>query len=515
MNVPSPTRRYLAVWLRRLSTDRLARRSGVRDEAPHVVAAPIKSALRITAVDDAAARLGLNAGMALADARAMYPHLKVTEADPHADALLLEAVADWCDRYTPLVGLDPPDGLMLDITGCAHLFGGEAALCRDLVHRLEAQGLRTRAAISDTVGCAWGIARHGKGGVIAPGDTLAALQPLPLAALRLAPETVAALAQMSLKTVADVLARPRAPLAARFGTDLVRRLDQALGRETESIQPRKPLPCYVAEQRFAEPIALEADVLGILERLAGQLAARLEQHGEGARFLEAVLFRVDGKVLRLSAATSRPVRDPALVRRLFADRLSGLGDEADPGFGFDLLRLSVVTAERLDVQQIGFGADDHGDDVARLIDRLGVRFGLASVRRFTTHDTHIPEYATTALPAHLVKEEATAPLLGQDSLAPARPLHLFAQPEPIEAIAEVPDGPPARFRWRRVMHEVAVAEGPERIAMEWWRDAEGRTLTRDYFRVEDQDGARFWLYREGLFQREVTHPRWFLHGLFA
>ncbi len=522
MSAVSSTRRYLSLWLRRLPTDRIARRASLPEAEPLVVTAPVKSAQRLTAVNDPAARLGLEVGMAVADARAMYPSLLAAEADPPADLRLLEAVADWCDRYTPLIGLDPPDGLTLDVTGCAHLFGGEAALCRDLVRGLAAQQLRARAAVADTVGCAWGVARFGKTPVVPVGAARDTIAPLRLAALRLAPDTVAALASVGLKFVADVLERPRAPLAARFGTELIRRIDQALGREEESIVPRRPPPSYVAEKRFADPIALEADVLGTLERLAHELAHCLERHGEGARALRLTLFRVDGKVLNVSVAASRPVRDPAFVRRLFVERLAAVGEACDPGFGFDIVRLAATVTEPLDPVETGFGAHDHAEEMARLIDRLGARFGLDSVCRIMPNDTHIPEFAAHDVPAQTAGEgpRARAPAcardpLAQDSLAPARPVHLFERPEPIEAIAEVPDGPPVRFRWRFVMHEIAAAEGPERIATEWWRDEAGRALTRDYFRVENREGARFWLYREGLYGHEAAHPRWFLHGLFA
>jgi protein ImuB len=589
------------VWLSRLATDRIARSAALDEGTARVIVAPIKSALRLTALNDAAARLGLKTGMALADARAMYPRLDVADADPLADRHLLEAVAEWCDHYTPLLGVQPPDGLILDISGCAHLFGGEAALCHDLVRRLNAQGLHVRAAIADTVGCAWALARYAdetnavqlgcsdaqlaptsprvrgevdlraerersdasrvrgrsresepvespphpdsfaplrcarnptsprvRGEVeqagnayfnnsfIVPiGGMREALAPLPLAALRLAPEVVTLLAQVGLKYIADLLQRPRAPLAARFGTELILRLDQALGVDEESITPRQPLPRYLAEQRFAEPIALERDVLGTIQRLGERLHAKLEQHGEGARLIEVVLFRLDGKVLRLSAATSRPIRDAALIRRLFAERLAAIGDAHDPGFGFDMIRLSVIVAEPLEEKQTGFDASDHTEDVSGLIDRLGARVGFSCVLRFVPHDTHIPEFAAVEVPANLVRPASFESVASQDSLAPLRPIKLFARPEPIDAMAEVPDGPPVRFRWRHVLHEVARAEGPERLAMEWWRDAAGATLTRDYFRIESQEGARFWVYRAGLYERETGEPRWYLHGLFA
>jgi protein ImuB len=581
------SRRYLSVWLKRLPTDRLARRSSAPDNAPFVVVAPVKAALRIAALNDAAAQLGLKSGMALADARAMYPALASQDADPEADHALLEAIADWSERYTPLVGLDAPDGLVLDVTGCAHLFGGEAALCRNMIERLARQGLQSHVAVADTVGCAWGVARCGqslprrgrvggeadrvgadasphpgslhsptlplRGGIsdhafIVPrGNAREALSPLPLAALRISSDIIAALAQAGLKCIGDVLDRPRAPLAARFGQDFVRRIDQALGHEDEPITPRLPLPAAMAEQRFPDPIALEADVLGTIEHLAGELDLVLERRGEGARLFQLALFRADGKVHRLEVGTAAPLRDPARIRRLFAERLAVLGDACDPGFGFDMVRLSALATERLDPAQTGLQGADDSAGLAHLIDRLGARFGLHRVCRLMPQNTHIPEFAVAAVPAHALSfsppplrrrsmreahreggEFASAAFAsyppprpspsrgeGEESLAPTRPIRLFARPEPVEAVAEVPDGPPVRFRWRRVLHEVAVSEGPERIAMEWWRDDRGNKLTRDYFRVESKAGARVWLYREGLYGREIAQPRWFLHGLFA
>jgi len=505
------------VWLKRLATDRIARHSGASaDGTPFVIAAPVKSALRITALNNEAARRGLKAGMALADARAMYPALLVADADPQADQCLLEAIADWCDRYTPLVGLAAPDGLVLDVSGCAHLFGGEAALCRDLISRLAAQGFEACAAIADTPGCAWSIARYGASHIVPPGCARKALLPLPLAALRLEPEVIVALAQVGLKLIADVIDLPRPPLTARFGESLVRRIDQALGREDEPITPCLPVPAYVAEQRFAEPIALERDVLATLAHLAHELARALERRGEGARLLQAALFRTDGKVRRIEVGMADPMRDAARIKQLFIDRLAAVGEASDPGFGFDVVRLSVLMVERLDPAQTGFAAPDHAADLMHLIDRLGARFGPRHVTRLVPQDTHIPEFAAVGMPAHMAgMNERPQQIMEQDSLAPRRPVRLFAQPERIEAIAEVPDGPPVRFRWRRVLHEVAHAEGPERIAMEWWRDEEGRSLTRDYFRVESRQGVRAWLYREGLYVHETAQPRWFLHGLFA
>ncbi len=240
--------------------------------------------------------------------------------------------------------------------------------------------------------------------------------------------------------------------------------------------------------------------------------------------MQLALFRADGKVKRIEVGAGEPLRDAARMMRLFVDRLAAVGEDCDPGFGFDAVQLLALAAERLDPAQTGFGVPNQAAELAHLIDRLGARFGRRRVSRLVPQDSHIPEFAAAAVPAYSVSgAEFTLAIRSarrgrgeeQDSLAPVRPVRLFAQPERIEAVAEVPDGPPVRFRWRRVLHEVAHAEGPERIAMEWWRDEGGRALTRDYYRVESRDGVRVWLYREGLYARETAQPKWFLHGLFA
>lgn len=481
--------------------------------------ATIRAARQITALNDEAARLGLRAAMALADARAMYPQLAVIDADEAADAATLAHIADWCDRYTPLIGLDPPDGLFLDISGCAHLFGGEDNLRRDLIRRLAAQGFHVRAAIADTPGCAWAVARYDSGSPLSRGRTELkdVLERLPLAALRIDPQIAGPLAQAGLKIIGDVIDLPRAPLAARFGQAFVRRIDQAFGREDEPIVPRLPVPSFLAEQRFPEPIGREEDVLGTIFHLAQELARAMERHGKGARRLQTALFRTDGKVARIEIGTSEPLRDPARIRRLFLDRLAVLGDEADPGFGFDMIRLSALSVDAFDAVQTGFGAGDPAREIAHLIDRLMARFGTERVQRLILQDTHLPELASIAVPANAVRSrtDIVPPDFAQDSRIPARPIRLFERPEPVEAIAQVPDGPPVQFKWRRVTHDVAYAEGPESIAMQWWRNDQGLPVTRDYFRIETRQGARVWLYREGIYQDRDNPPHWFLHGIFA
>jgi protein ImuB len=503
------SRRYLSLWLRRLATDRVTRQSQRPVERPLALVGAVRNARRLIAINDAAAKLGLRVGMSFADACAICPALDWAEMAPDEDARILDGVAGWCERYTPLVGTHPPDGLIFDITGVAHLFGGEAGLARDLLTRLKAQEFHARIGIADTVGGAWAASRYGKTPIIPSGGMAEALAPLPLAALRLAPEIRGGLIQLGLKTIGDIMARPRAPLTARFGAELMLRLDQAMGRDEEPITPRLPLPPFSVEQGFPEPLLRDEDLTVVLAQLTEQLCDLLEKRGQGARQMLASFFGVDGTVNRLQIGTSRPLREAARLHRLFTDKFALV--QWDNAFGFDRIRLAALETELLAPAQKHLTSGEDGSDLAHLIDRLTTRLSAIRVLRFMPQDSHVPEQASIAIPAVSAQEFSPDEFPQQDSLAPARPLRLFERPELIDAIAAVPDGPPVRFRWRRVSHDVTRVEGPERIAMPWWCDGKKRAMTRDYFRVETRDGARLFLYREGLYG-ETTHPRWFLHG---
>ncbi|WP_244669129.1 Y-family DNA polymerase [Rhodobium orientis] len=504
------------MWFPYLSADRIQRRSRQNAPAPaREKGAPLvfiekdRSALRLAAGDARAEKLGLCPGLALADARARIPELEAVEMDRAADAAFLERIADFCDRYTPLVALDPPDGLILDITGCAHLLNGEDRLHADIKKRLAALGITVRASIAGTPEAAKALARFGRERIVPAGGEPDAVAPLPAAALDLAPQTVQALSRAGLKTVGALAERPRPPLAARFGADLVARLAGVLGERDLRITPRRPMPPTMAERSFAEPIGLEADMLEALRSLASHVCGSLETRGEGGRSFEAAFFRTDGRVFRIGIETVEPQRDPAVLIRLFRERLGALPDPLDPGFGFDFIRLAVIASEPAAMPQTSLdGSEAAEQEVSDLIDRLIARFGRDAVRRFVAVDSHIPELAARTVPALGAAEDGT-PWIPPE--AQSRPIHLFDPPQPIETLAEVPDGPPLRFRWRRAMHDIARAEGPERIAAEWWR-ADG--LTRDYYRVEDGAGRRYWVFREGLYGLEAERPRWFLHGIF-
>jgi protein ImuB len=531
-----------------------------RCDGPLATIVKIKNAQRLIAVDAEAAARGLKPGMALADARAILPSLRCFAADAAAEAATLAAIADWCRRFTPLAALDPPDGVILDITGAAHLFGGEAKLLVDVETRLGAQGFAALGGLGPTPEAAWALARFGKERLLssegAEAEISRRLGALPLAALRLDEKTLAELGQAGLRQIGDILLRPRAPLAARFGSSLFEKLDAMFGRAKTPISPRFEAPAYLAERRFAEPISQRDSVETTIFALAQDLARLLTRHGEGARRLDVSLFGVDGTVKHLIAGTSRPLRDPQMIARLFREKIEAAcanGDEDDPldaGFGFDVLRLSALAVERQDQEQANWLAPaEDCQDLADLIDRLGARLGLRRVTRLSLADRHWPEFAVMAVPASSSPAAIPPPQgeggrhrpslatpVASDGLMAAgwgrtpssgaalrchlplageglRPVRLLQRPEPIEAIASVPDGPPVRFRWRRVLHEIAAIEGPERIAPEWWKKE--AVLTRDYFCAEDSEGRRFWLFREGLYETKTARPRWFMHGLFA
>ena len=467
--------------------------------------------MRLVACDSAALELGLTPGTALADARARVPDLAVFDHDPAADIKLLGWLADGCERYTPTCMLDPPQAMLLDITGCAHLYGeDEAVLANDLKARLRRHGLTCRVALGATPDSARAKAKYAK----------AIIGDLPVEALNGGDRVHQALRRAGLKSIGDLAKRPRTPLAARFGKAVVVKLARLLEEEDPHITPRRSLPVIHVAQNFAEPISRTGDVLVTIEMLAGAVAVQLRERGQGGRRFEVSLFRSDGHVARLAVDTGTPTRDPALLDRLIRERIDALADPLDPVFGYDLIRLAVPVAETLANAQMGLESkvDIKAEGVA-LIDRLSVRLGVERVRHFHLGNSHMPERAAQerAAASDAPTGDWPKPEAGEP---PMRPFRLFDPPQYIDVIAEIPDGPPRQFRWRRKLHQVILYEGPERIASEWWRRKGGHEpgaggLTRDYYRVEDSEGRRFWVFRHGLYGREKNDPDWYLHGLFA
>ena len=460
-------------------------------------------------------------GELLSNARSKVLDLQSRDADPGADAAALRKLALWCLRYTPIAApwdeTSGADGLFLDVTGCAHLFGGEARLLADLERRLRAFGLYPRTAIADTAGASWAMARHGPadGRIVASGEEGTALENLPLAALRLSAETQALLRRLGFKRIGELADQPRAPFAARFEPEFLRRLDQALGRAPEPLVPIVAPPVYRAQAMFLEPILSQEHVLEAATRLLRELAAVLARDAVGMRVLRLLLFRVDGGVQSLDLGLAAPSRDPEHIARLIALRLDRLGDDLDTDFDFEAAAVHVLAAEPLAERQERLGMDEERaapEGIARLIDRLQQRLGAGAVCQLHPHQSHIPERAEHTVSPSPRSSGGEGRGEWGEGTAP-RPLLMLPRPEVAEVVALIPEGPPRQFRWRGVLHQVAEAQGPERIAPEWWR----RTAeeTRDYYVVEDMAGRRFWLYRAGLYDRGAATPQWFVHGVFG
>lgn len=467
----------------------------------------VRGALRLAALSPAAVVAGLSLGQDLASARALIPNLTVVDHDVLADRRWLERIADACERFTPLFALDPPDGVVMDITGVAHLWGSEATLAGAVAARFARLHVRHGAGASPEAAAA--LARFATD----PGQI--ELGPLPIAALRLDETVEIALRRAGLTTIGHLAERPTAPLSARFGAAATLALDRLLGRIDSRITPRRAPPALVVERRFPEPIAAVETALTVLSELLAEAAQELDRRGRGGRRFAARFFRSDHATFDLAVETGLPTRDPPAVMRLFRERIEGLSDPLDPGFGFDLIRLAVPVLEPLAPAQLALaGGDIKADELAALIDRLSTRLGRERVRRLAPRDTHIPEQAAFSFPAADTRKPVPWPV-PEAGEPPLRPLHLFDPPQPIRVTAGVPDGPPRQFEWRRNQHIVTRHEGPERIAAEWWRLDRRPGLTRDYYRVEDARGRRFWIFRHGLYEVEAQQPRWYVHGLFA
>ena len=487
------------------------------EKTPFALIRSTSGGWHLAAVDAAARKLGLMPGQLLADARARLPSLETREAEPDKDRTALMKLVNWCTRFSPYVAPWPERdddngsaGLTFDIEGCAHLFSGEAAMLEAMGASFAKLDLTVRLAIADTIGAAHAAACYGRDDktIVLPGGQRDAIAGLPVAALRIVPDMAATLKHLGLKTIGDLLPLPRAPLTARFGTDLLTRLDQALGRVRESFSPLTPHAPARAQAILAEPIVSQAHVLALVETLAKDLVPVLEKDGKGARRLQLILFRVDGEVreaeIRLAAAS----REPAHIVKLFSLKLDALSDDYDAGFGFEAARLDVIEAERIAPAQTGLSDESEharNEKLSLLIDRLGSRLGIENVTRPYPRDTHIPERAMVLKPATQYREQTWEE-------APMRPLLMLPCAEPAEVTAMLPEGPPLQFTWRGVRYVTALAQGPERIRPEWWRDT--HTRPRDYYTVEDEDGRRFWMYRDRPYDGE-TPPRWFVHGVYA
>lgn len=481
--------------------------------------------MRLRAVDARAQDLGIMPGQTLADARVHDPSLAVVTMDEAADQDFLKRLAKRCLVWSPLVALAAPDGITLDMTGVAHLFGGEVDLAAQIDASLSLIGLTVCWATAATAEGAQALARHSPPhhGRLPSTDERQDLHALPISALLLDTEATLALCRAGLTSIGDIATRPASSIAARFGMGAITALRRLLGEENTPIDPLTSCAPLHFERRFAEPVMLQASAAACFLDLLHEAARALETRGLGGRRFILTLFRSDGAQHRLAIETLLPTRDPASVLRLFDERVAALADPLDPGFGYDRITLFVPATEPLTASQTAFdGSEQDNAAMTELIDRLSTRLGPSRLYRLAPQDSHIPEQGQLALPAARTREATPwpAPPAGEP---PLRPLFLFDPPQPVEVIAEVPDGPPQRFRWQRKLHDVRLYEGPERIAAEWWRREDGHThgrggLTRDYYRIEDLRGRRYWIFRHGLYDEkpDPRHgPKWYMHGLFA
>ena len=456
----------------------------------------------LASVDEAAEGLGLRCGMTVTHAQSLVPDLALIDATLEADEKALIRLALWCVKYSPVVTPDPPNGVFIDVAGSAHLFQGEAALLNDLCHRLASEGISARAALADTPGGAWAVARYGEGGIVLPGRVSEAVASLPVAALRLPDDVVSSLHDVGIERIAQLASKPRASLSLRFGNSVLLRLDQALGSQQEALPSLIPPEVPRTELRFAEPVGDPEDLKRIIDTLCEKLCLDLEARGIGARRLDLVFVRVDNINQAARVGLSRPYREPKHLSKLLAERLVVI----DPGFGIEVASLTASWVEALTERQtIGRHVGEAGAevDISQLVDTLGVRLGQNKVFRFAPVESALPERSLRRVSA---LDPANGAVWPANLPRPARLL----QPEKVEAVAELPDRPPRLFIWRNIRHRVAKADGPERIHGEWWVSEQETHLVRDYYRVETADGSRYWLFRDAPAEQGGG---WWLHGV--
>lgn len=497
-------KRFASLWFRHLTTDRLAlRRPGLRG-IPFVLAAPVHGRMVITAANALAEAQGVARGMVVADAKAFLPGLEVIDDRPQLAGKLLRALGFWCIRYTPCVAVDPPDGLILDISGCAHLWGGERTYLKEIVTHLRRRGYDTRMAIAGTIGTAWAVARFGRvTPIVDCGAEKDALMCLPPAALRLEPEAVERLHKLGLCTVGGFMGMPPAALRRRFGEGLLSRLRQALGEEDEHISLLRPVPPYEERLPCLEPIRTAAGIEIAIGKLLEMLCKRMAGEGKGLREAILTCYRVDGKTVQAAVATNRPTANVPHLLRLFALKVP----QIEPALGIELFMLEAPKVEDAHTMQETLWTKPPGLEdtaLAELLDRLEGREGTRAIYRYLPDEHHWPE-----------RSIRTAKSIGEKPATPwpkdrPRPTRLLARPEPVEVTAPIPDYPPMLFRYRGEAHPIRKADGPERIEREWWMDSGEH---RDYYQVEDDKGRRYWLFRSGHYEQD--NNRWYIHGFFA
>jgi protein ImuB len=497
-------KRFVSIWFPHLAADWFCLRKPELKNIPFALTAPSHGRTIITAANPLAQKKGIIPGMVLADARAILPSLKNFDNKPQLEPQLLQRIAEWCIRFTPLAAPDPLGGIILDASGCSHLWGGDEAYVMDMKKRLMKRGYVAQAAMANTIGAAWAITRFGKALVVQKENELQELELLPPEALRINEDTVARLHKLGLHQIRDLLSIPQSALRRRFGSEIVLRLNQLLGNEEEFIQPIYAPEPYQERLPCPEPIVRIEGIEIALQRLLLQLCTRLQKEGKGLRAAFFRGYRVDSKTVGIQINTSSPSHNVDHLFHLFQMKLSTI----EPDLGIELFLLEATMVEDYITKQDGFWKQNNGlndQRITELIDRLSVKFGADIIHRYLPDEHHWPERsfkkATSLVEPPLTKWNITNP----------RPLHLLSPPERIEVAAPIPDYPPMLFRYKGKVHNIIKADGPERIEQEWWIQ-EGEH--RDYFAVEDEEGSRYWLFREGHYD-DQGNARWWLHGIFA
>ena len=494
-------KRFVSIWFPNLATDWFTLRQPRLGNTAFVLSAPLHGRMIVTAANALAETQGICRGMGLADARAIIPVLQALDDKPELSDKLLKRIAEWCIRFTPFAAVDLPDGIILDVTGCSHLWGGDEPYVNDIVNRLKCRGYHVRAAIADTAGAAWAVARFGKLLIINSGQQTNALLSLPPAALRLEAETIERLQKLGLRQIKDFISMPRSALRRRFGNHIISRLNQASGLEEEFIQPVQPIEPYQERLPCLEPIVTATGIEIALQQLLEALCQRLQKEQKGLRIVCFKCYRVDGKVEQVTIGTISPSHSVKHLFKLFEIKLSTI----EPDLGIELFVLEAPKVEDHSPAQQKLWEpmlNLNNVKLSELIDRLAGRVGSNAIYRFLPNEHYWPERSFK--PASSLQEQKTA----EWKLDRPRPTQLLATPENIDVTAPVPDYPPMNFRYKGKLHKIKKADGPERIEQEWWIQ-EGQH--RDYYAVEDEEGCRYWLFRLGHYDEDY---QWFIHGFF-
>ncbi len=495
--------RYAYIWFPFLLTDYMSRKKSELSKIPFVLVSSQRGRTVIDSVNPLAQQKEIYPNMVLADCKAIFPELLAIKSEPGRAEKILYALAEWCIGYTPFVAVDLPDGLILDTSGCTHLFGGEIAYIENLKTRLGAYGYYVQIAIADTIGTAYATARFGNNLTnVIPGGQAQALRKLPPAALRLEPAVLERLKKLGLHRIGDIMDIARTTLRRRFGASLPYRISQALGQEMEMIVPIKPIEPYQERLSSMEPIASAIGITIALQQLLQTLCLRFEKEGMGLRQVVFKAYRLDGDIQQIDIGTVYPSRNADHLFKLFEHKIATL----QPELGFELFVLEASKVEPVINEQAALWNASRQNDkkITELLDRVTSKIGLSSITRYLPAEHYLPERSVKQ--ATPIWEKA--PTTWRTDWP--RPTHLLQHPEVIEVTAVLPDYPPMLFRFRGKLHTIIKSDGPERIEQEWWL-SDG--LYRDYYCVEEESGSRYWLFRSGPY--DAGRPEWFIHGFFA